>query len=220
MIAARFQKASAVIVAICLSGCGMTFARRMADAQPAQNFSTVFNMASEGVKNDYQEKALTDMLARHQMQMEDPEKRKILDAYLQKFDHLKNASLYKKIRDTDRIVDSSIHSLDDWLTTGYGDYWFSPLETLQRGAGDCEDHVILKYFALKYLGVPEESLRLVTISTQGKKDGHAVLVVSTNKGRFVLDNQDKRKGGQAIPEETYAGKNSFNKIWGTYRIGL
>src|SRR4030095_3727354 len=28
------------------------------------------------------------------------------------------------------------------------DYWASPLETLQQGAGDCEDYAIAKYFSL------------------------------------------------------------------------
>lgn len=211
---------AAALGLVFLTGCGTTFARRVADARPAADFSTVFNIAAEGKRTAYQEKVLADMLARHQAQMQDPENRRILDAYLGKFDRLKNASLYKKIKETDRIVDRSIQSLNDWLVAGYDDYWMTPLETLRRGAGDCEDHAILKYFVLKHLGVPEKSLCLVAVSTAEKNNGHAVLVVSTSKGRFALDNQDKKKGGQAVPEKEFAEKEDYNKIWGAYRIGF
>ncbi len=34
------------------------------------------------------------------------------------------------------------------------DYWATALETLGRGAGDCEDFVVAKYFSLVALGVP------------------------------------------------------------------
>lgn len=43
------------------------------------------------------------------------------------------------------------------------DYWATPLETLGRGAGDCEDFVIAKYFSLKEIGVAPEKLRLIYV---------------------------------------------------------
>ena len=43
------------------------------------------------------------------------------------------------------------------------DYWATPLETLGRGAGDCEDFAIAKYFSLVALGVPEPKLRFVYV---------------------------------------------------------
>jgi predicted transglutaminase-like cysteine proteinase len=43
------------------------------------------------------------------------------------------------------------------------DYWATPLETLGRGAGDCEDFVVAKYFSLVALGVPEPKLRFVYV---------------------------------------------------------
>lgn len=53
-------------------------------------------------------------------------------------------------------------SLDSvvWKTT---DYWATPLESLGRGEGDCEDFVIAKYFSLTHLGVPAEQLRFVYV---------------------------------------------------------
>ena len=55
------------------------------------------------------------------------------------------------------------------------DYWATPLETLGRGAGDCEDFVIAKYFSLLVLGVPEPKLRFVYVRAL-LQQGHAVRV--------------------------------------------
>ncbi|HKX41792.1 MAG TPA: transglutaminase-like cysteine peptidase [Burkholderiaceae bacterium] len=46
---------------------------------------------------------------------------------------------------------------------GQADYWASPLETLEKGRGDCEDYVIAKYFALLAAGMPSAKLRLVYV---------------------------------------------------------
>lgn len=53
--------------------------------------------------------------------------------------------------------------IDLW---GQVDYWASPLETLSRGAGDCEDFAIAKYFTLISAGVPHSRLRLVYVRIQ------------------------------------------------------
>ena len=43
------------------------------------------------------------------------------------------------------------------------DYWATPLETMGRGAGDCEDFSIAKYATLLLMGVPNERLRLIYV---------------------------------------------------------
>lgn len=43
------------------------------------------------------------------------------------------------------------------------DYWATPIETLGKGAGDCEDFVIGKYFSLTRLGIPAQQLRLIYV---------------------------------------------------------
>jgi predicted transglutaminase-like cysteine proteinase len=52
---------------------------------------------------------------------------------------------------------------DDDLVWSQNDYWASPLESLARGEGDCEDFAIAKYFALVAAGVPLTRLRLVYV---------------------------------------------------------
>ena len=43
------------------------------------------------------------------------------------------------------------------------DYCATPLETLGKGSGDCEDFVIGKYFSLIRLGVPARQMRLIYV---------------------------------------------------------
>ena len=43
---------------------------------------------------------------------------------------------------------------DDIAAWSQDDYWATPLETLTRGRGDCEDFAIAKYVSLMELGVP------------------------------------------------------------------
>lgn len=43
------------------------------------------------------------------------------------------------------------------------DYWATPLETLARGRGDCEDFAIAKYISLRALGIPAHKLRLIYV---------------------------------------------------------
>lgn len=52
---------------------------------------------------------------------------------------------------------------DDILLWKTKDYWATPIETIGRAAGDCEDFVIAKYFTLRELGVPEARMRLTYV---------------------------------------------------------
>jgi predicted transglutaminase-like cysteine proteinase len=67
------------------------------------------------------------------------------------------------------------------------DYWATPAEFLARG-GDCEDFAIAKYFMLRELGVPVEAMRIAVVHNTVRNEMHAVLVVQTSQGPFVLDN--------------------------------
>lgn len=79
--------------------------------------------------------------------------------------------------------------LDNW---GMEDYWATPLETLMRGAGDCEDLAIAKYFTLLEAGVDEERLRLSYVWhwEDGQREAHLVLAFYPAEGgeALILDN--------------------------------
>lgn len=53
--------------------------------------------------------------------------------------------------------------IDIWKQS---DYWATPLDTLGRGAGDCEDFAIAKYVTLKLLGMPSDKLRLTYVKAR------------------------------------------------------
>jgi predicted transglutaminase-like cysteine proteinase len=85
-----------------------------------------------------------------------------------------------------------MEDIDNW---GQLDYWASPLESLGKGAGDCEDYAIGKYFTLTSLGVPHARLRMVYVraSIAGAPNGfvaHMVLAYypTPEAEPLVLDN--------------------------------
>lgn len=85
---------------------------------------------------------------------------------------------------------------DDSVTWEQNDYWATPLETLGRGQGDCEDYSIGKYVSLGMLGVPIEKLRITYVRAEmglpgsGVSQAHMVLAYyPTPEGEpLVLDN--------------------------------
>jgi predicted transglutaminase-like cysteine proteinase len=80
----------------------------------------------------------------------------------------------------------------DVETTGQVDEWASPLELLGRGAGDCEDYAIAKYFSLIAAGVPSARLRLVYVRADldGGTIAHMVLAYypQPTAEPLILDN--------------------------------
>ncbi len=70
-------------------------------------------------------------------------------------------------------------------------YNVSELWTYPAGRGDCEDYALEKRRQLIGLGWDPSTL-LMTVVRQANGDGHAVLMVRTDRGDLVLDNQDGR----------------------------
>lgn len=84
-------------------------------------------------------------------------------------------------------VNDSIHPVTDLEHWGVVERWNYP----DDGKGDCEDYVLLKRRMLMQAGWPREAL-LITVVRDKKGDGHAVLTVKTNRGEYVLDNQESQ----------------------------
>ena len=94
----------------------------------------------------------------------------------------------KEWRDLVRVnslVNWTIKPLTDIEHWGVADRWSYP----DDGYGDCEDYVLLKRRMLIQSGWPRESL-LITIVRDKKGQGHAVLTLTTDKGDYILDNQN------------------------------
>lgn len=81
--------------------------------------------------------------------------------------------------------------IGDKKNWGKSDYWETPIEFLTYG-GDCEDFAIAKYVSLRALGVPDRMMRIAIVKDIQKGIPHAILIVYTEDGPMVLDNQIKR----------------------------
>jgi predicted transglutaminase-like cysteine proteinase len=82
-------------------------------------------------------------------------------------------------------VNETIKPMTDLEHWGVVERWNYP----DDGYGDCEDYVLLKRKMLMKAGWPREAL-LITVVRDKKGDGHAVLTVKTDRGEFILDNQE------------------------------
>ena len=88
-----------------------------------------------------------------------------------------------------RAVNMSIKPTSDWVQYGYADFWASPLQTLASEAGDCEDYAIVKYVALRELGIEVEDLRFVIVRDDKHQAEHAVVAVRDDQQWLILDNR-------------------------------
>ncbi|PVE20920.1 transglutaminase [Microvirga sp. KLBC 81] len=81
-------------------------------------------------------------------------------------------------------VNATILAVTDQDHWGVVDRWDYP----DDGLGDCEDIQLLKRKLLIRAGLPQRALRIAAvIDDQGQ--GHAVLMVLTDRGDFILDNK-------------------------------
>lgn len=84
------------------------------------------------------------------------------------------------------MVNASVRYVTDASLYNRQEYWTYP-----NGRGDCEDYVLAKRKMLLDRGWRAETLLIgVALDLEGAR--HAVLIVSTDKGDFVLDNQLER----------------------------
>ena len=91
-------------------------------------------------------------------------------------------------RDLERVnlfVNTHVKPMTDMEHWGVVERWNYP----DDGYGDCEDYVLQKRRLLMAAGWPREAL-LITVVRDKRGDGHAILTVKTDKGEFILDNQN------------------------------
>jgi predicted transglutaminase-like cysteine proteinase len=96
-----------------------------------------------------------------------------------------NARSWRELVRINALVNNTIKPLTDQDHYGVLERWTYP----DDGYGDCEDYVLLKQRMLVAAGWPRQAL-LITVVRDQKGDGHAVLTVKTDRGEFVLDNQN------------------------------
>jgi len=92
--------------------------------------------------------------------------------------------VWKTIVSVNQRVNSSIKAVTDADHWGTVDIWGFP----DDGRGDCEDFQLLKRKILSENGLPRRAMRM-TVVIDELGEGHAVLVIRTNRGDYVLDNK-------------------------------
>lgn len=108
---------------------------------------------------------------------------------------LPHAAETDKLRKVNEFFNKRIRFAEDSAVWGGADYWATPLELLGRGAGDCEDYAIAKYFSLVEAGVERSKLRLIYVRAviglpeSGISQAHMVLGYYARPGGepLVLD---------------------------------
>lgn len=91
---------------------------------------------------------------------------------------------WSELVDTNNLVNAAIVPVSDQDLYKVSEYWAYP-----DGYGDCEDFALAKRKQLIALGWNPSTL-LMTVVRQANGEGHAVLLVRTDRGDLVLDNQN------------------------------
>ncbi len=129
------------------------------------------------------------MFDRFDRALSKPSNQGVIKALQNELSSFKSSSVYDMARDVNAMMNKKKYIVDskNW---GKSDYWATPIEFMARG-GDCEDFAIAKYAALRALGVPENRMRIAIVQDEIKNMPHAILIVYSEKGPMVLDNQIK-----------------------------
>jgi len=98
-----------------------------------------------------------------------------------------DAVAWKDLERVNLFVNTHVKPMTDMEHWGVVERWNYP----DDGYGDCEDYALQKRKLLMQAGWPREAL-LITVVRDKHGDGHAILTVKTDKGEFILDNQNDR----------------------------
>jgi predicted transglutaminase-like cysteine proteinase len=91
---------------------------------------------------------------------------------------------WRMIVSVNRRVNRRVKPVTDKAHWGVVDKWDFP----DDGQGDCEDYQILKRKMLADRGIPRRAMRM-TVVIDELNEGHAVLMIRTDRGDYILDNK-------------------------------
>ncbi len=129
---------------------------------------------------------------------------------------------------------NSVRYSPDIKTYQKKDYWATPWEFLGKDKGDCEDYVISKYFALKYLGIDAKKMFFTYVRSTKFKQPHMVLTYfeTPRSEPLILDNNNRKifpasKRKDLIPIYNFNGevlkkgkKQKSHKKWDQLKFNM
>jgi predicted transglutaminase-like cysteine proteinase len=92
--------------------------------------------------------------------------------------------VWKQIVAMNTKINRDIDPVTDMEHWGVVDRW----DMAEDGRGDCEEYVLVKRRKLAEAGIPRRAM-LVTVVIDEENAGHAVLMIRTDRGDFILDNK-------------------------------
>ncbi len=135
----------------------------------------------------------------------------------ERLDRLKNKSTIIKLNSINTYFNQVRYKSDE-QNYHMSDYWATPWEFLARDAGDCEDYVIAKYFALKYLGIDSKKMYFTYVKSTRFKEAHMVLTYfeTPSSEPLILDSNNRlvlpaSKRKDLIPIYNFNGDMLSNK---------
>lgn len=108
-------------------------------------------------------------------------------------DSVKGKSDMEKLEAVNKYY-NNVRYGSDLKVYGKKDYWATPWEFLGKDRGDCEDYVISKYFALRYLNVDSKKLFFTYVRSSKFKAAHMVLTYfeTPRSEPLILDNNNHK----------------------------
>ncbi|MGE8101583.1 cysteine protease LapG [Pseudomonas fluorescens] len=109
-----------------------------------------------------------------------------IDAWQHLLATQKQTSELEQLNVINLFFNKQMHYVEDIDLWHVEDYWATPIEALWKGAGDCEDYAIAKYFSLRHLGVSSDKLRITYVKALRQNRAHMVLTYYSSPDAMPL----------------------------------
>ncbi len=103
-----------------------------------------------------------------------------IDAWQNLMATQKQGTELEQLQVVNRFFNQQLRYVEDIDLWHEVDYWATPVQALIKGAGDCEDYAIAKYFSLRRMGIPSEKLRITYVKALRQNRAHMVLTYYSN----------------------------------------
>ncbi len=119
-----------------------------------------------------------------------PAARQRIDEWAALLKNPPQGTIQDKLNQVNRFFNVRMAFKDDIVVWKQQDYWATPIEFLRKGAGDCEDFALAKYFTLREMGVPANQLRITYVKALQLNQAHMVVTWYSTPDAIplVLDN--------------------------------
>lgn len=119
-----------------------------------------------------------------------PAARQRIDEWAALLKNPPQGTIQDKLNQVNRFFNARMAFKDDIVVWKQQDYWATPIEFLRKGAGDCEDFALAKYFTLREMGVPANQLRITYVKALQLNQAHMVVTWYSTPDAIplVLDN--------------------------------